>query len=105
MVEGKQDSGEKFNDYFDYSETISTIPSHRALALFRGRREEILNVSLRLDSEEEKLNGMPHFKPLAKAGLPPILRFHKRSGSRQMVVDTVALGLACKIFSCTSKPD
>ncbi|SFC55674.1 Tex family protein [Collimonas sp. OK412] len=54
VVEGKQDTGEKFADYFDYSETIGTIPSHRALALFRGRREEILNVVLRLDTEEEK---------------------------------------------------
>jgi uncharacterized protein len=54
VVEGKQDAGEKFADYFDYSETIGTIPSHRALALFRGRREEMLNVALRLDSEAEK---------------------------------------------------
>ncbi|WP_211467194.1 Tex family protein [Collimonas silvisoli] len=54
VVEGKQDAGEKFADYFDYSETVGTIPSHRALALFRGRREEILNVVLRLDTEEEK---------------------------------------------------
>ena len=54
VVDGKQDAGEKFADYFDYSETFGTIPSHRALALFRGRREEMLNVVLRLDSEEEK---------------------------------------------------
>ncbi|GAB3546239.1 Tex family protein [Noviherbaspirillum agri] len=54
VVECKEDAGAKFADYFDYSETISTIPSHRALALFRGRREEMLNVSLRLDTEEEK---------------------------------------------------
>jgi uncharacterized protein len=54
VIDGKQDAGEKFADYFDYSETLTTIPSHRALALFRGRREEILNVVLRLDSEEEK---------------------------------------------------
>ncbi len=54
VVEGKEDAGAKFADCFDYSETLGTIPSHRALALFRGRREEILNVSLRLDSEEEK---------------------------------------------------
>jgi uncharacterized protein len=54
VIEGKQDIGEKFADYFDYSETIGSIPSHRALALFRGRREEILNVVLRLDTEEEK---------------------------------------------------
>jgi uncharacterized protein len=54
VVDGKQDAGEKFADYFDYSETIGTIPSHRALALFRGRREEMLTVVLRLDTEEEK---------------------------------------------------
>ena len=54
VIDGKQDAGEKFADYFDYSETIGTIPSHRALALFRGRREEMLTVVLRLDSEEEK---------------------------------------------------
>jgi protein Tex len=54
VIEGKEDAGAKFADYFDYSETIGTIPSHRALALFRGRREEMLTVSLRLDSEEEK---------------------------------------------------
>jgi uncharacterized protein len=54
VVEGKQDAGEKFADYFDYSETLGTIPSHRALALFRGRREEMLGVVLRLDTEPEK---------------------------------------------------
>ena len=54
VAEGKENDGAKYADYFDYSETIKTIPSHRALALFRGRREEILNVTLRLDSEEEK---------------------------------------------------
>jgi uncharacterized protein len=54
VIDGKQDAGEKFADYFDYSETIGTIPSHRALALFRGRREEMLSVALRLDTEEEK---------------------------------------------------
>ena len=54
VVEGKQDEGEKFADYFDYSETISTIPSHRALALLRGRREGVLDVTLRLDTEAEK---------------------------------------------------
>ncbi|MDB5797993.1 MAG: transcription accessory protein [Paucimonas sp.] len=54
VVAGKQDAGEKFADYFDYAESLTTIPSHRALALFRGRREEMLTVALRLDNEEEK---------------------------------------------------
>ena len=54
VIEGKQEAGEKFSDYFEYSENLSAIPSHRALALLRGRREEILSVSLRLDNEIEK---------------------------------------------------
>jgi len=43
VIEGKQEAGEKFADYFDYSEQFAKIPSHRALALFRGRREEMLS--------------------------------------------------------------
>ena len=54
VIDGKQAAGEKFADYFDYSEPLAQIPSHRALAILRGRREEMLTVTLRLDSEEEK---------------------------------------------------
>ncbi|XLZ68890.1 Tex family protein [Massilia sp. SR12] len=54
VVDGKQEEGEKFADYFDYSEPLAAVPSHRALALLRGRREGMLDVTLRLDSEEEK---------------------------------------------------
>ena len=54
VIAGKEQDGEKFADYFDYFEPIKAIPSHRALALFRGRREQILMVNLRLDSEVEK---------------------------------------------------
>jgi uncharacterized protein len=54
VVAGKQEEGEKFADYFDYSEPLSSVPSHRALALMRGRREGVLDVVLRLDTEEEK---------------------------------------------------
>ena len=54
IIAGREDAGAKFADYFDYSETIGTIPSHRALALLRGRREEMLDVVLRLDTEPEK---------------------------------------------------
>ena len=54
VIEGKEDAAAKYADYFNYQESINSIPSHRALALFRGRREELLNVDLRLDSEAEK---------------------------------------------------
>lgn len=44
----------KFSDYFDYSEAIKKIPSHRALALFRGRRENILQLSLSLPENDSQ---------------------------------------------------
>lgn len=47
-VDGKQKEGEKFRDYFDFSEKLSVMPSHRAMAVFRGRKEGVLSVSLGL---------------------------------------------------------
>jgi uncharacterized protein len=51
LVEGKAEAGAKFSDYFDASESIAKIPSHRALALLRGRNEEFLTLALVLDEE------------------------------------------------------
>jgi uncharacterized protein len=51
VIEGKQESGAKFRDWFDYCEPLSRVPSHRALALFRGRSEQVLRVSLKLPEE------------------------------------------------------
>jgi protein Tex len=51
VAAGKEDEGAKFRDYFDYAEAIRAIPSHRALALFRGRNEGMLQLALLLDSE------------------------------------------------------
>lgn len=56
VVEGKETEGAKFRDYFDYSEPVTAIPSHRALALLRGRNEGALQVSLVLDSELDEAN-------------------------------------------------
>lgn len=53
VVKDKQDVGEKFRDYFDYAERITRVPPHRALALFRGRSEGILRLSLKLPEEIE----------------------------------------------------
>ncbi len=55
VAEGKENDTEaaKFRDYFSYSEKLGNIPSHRALALFRGRNEEFLRVKLALDTDPE----------------------------------------------------
>jgi uncharacterized protein len=52
LIDGMAEKGAKFADYFDYSEKWSKIPSHRALALFRGRNEGILSVDLTVDADD-----------------------------------------------------
>src|SRR6202035_960942 len=44
--EGKQEAGTKFADYFEFAEPFTRLPSHRILAMFRGEREEILDLDL-----------------------------------------------------------
>ncbi|MBD1227808.1 Tex family protein [Xenorhabdus griffiniae] len=54
VIEGKEEEGAKFSDYFDHHEAIATVPSHRALAMFRGRNEGILQLSLNADPQFEE---------------------------------------------------
>ena len=63
VVEGKETEGAKFRDWFDFAEPITSMPSHRALALLRGRNEGILQVSLVLDSEIDEENLKPGPNP------------------------------------------
>ncbi|MGM3189956.1 Tex family protein [Dickeya dadantii subsp. dieffenbachiae] len=51
VVEGKEEDGAKFRDYFDHHEPLSQVPSHRALAMFRGRNEGVLQLSLNADPQ------------------------------------------------------
>lgn len=54
VIEGKEEEGAKFSDYFDHHEAIAAVPSHRALAMFRGRNEGILQLSLNADPQFEE---------------------------------------------------
>ncbi|MFG1320666.1 Tex family protein [Xanthobacter autotrophicus] len=51
MAEGKEEAGAKFRDYFDHSEKWATAPSHRVLAMLRGRNEEMLTLDLVVDED------------------------------------------------------
>src|SRR5688572_29032477 len=53
VVAGKETEGEKFRDYFAHKELLSKTPSHRALAMFRGRNEGILTLALELKEDLE----------------------------------------------------
>lgn len=51
VVAGKEAEGAKFSDYFEHDEPLKNVPSHRALAIFRGRNEGILGASLKVGDE------------------------------------------------------
>lgn len=53
VTPGKEQEASKFRDYFDYQEAIQKIPSHRALALLRGRNEDMLTLTLKPAQEEQ----------------------------------------------------
>jgi uncharacterized protein len=54
VIAGKEQAAEKFKDYFDYQEAINKIPSHRALALFRGRNEDLLSLTLKPGADDKE---------------------------------------------------
>ena len=76
----------KFRDYFDYDEPIRTVPSHRALAVFRGRTQEILDAKLVLD--EEVVPGKP---TLAEARIAIHLGWsHKKRPADELIRKSIA---------------
>ena len=58
VADGKKEDNSKFRDYFEHSEALKNIPSHRALALLRGRNEGVLHISMALPEELEA--AQPH---------------------------------------------
>ncbi len=89
LVEGKDGQhpdAAKFRDYFDYAEPIRTVPSHRALAVFRGRTQEWLDAKLVLD--EEVVAGKPS---LAEGRVASHLRWsHAGRPGDELIRKTIA---------------
>lgn len=98
VIEGKLDEGAKYADYFAYSETIMTIPSHRALAILRGRREEMLNVVLRLDTETEKPKWDAPLNPCESRIAHFFKIDNKGRAADKWLVDTVRWCWRVKVF-------
>ncbi|EIB97374.1 Tex family protein [Pantoea sp. Sc1] len=64
VVEGKEEAGAKFRDYFDHHEALSSVPSHRALAMLRGRNEGVLQLSLNADPQFDEAPRESHGETL-----------------------------------------
>ncbi len=59
LVAGKEQQGAKFQDYFEHDEPLQSIPSHRALAIFRGRNEGILSIALTMGDPSDRTTTHP----------------------------------------------
>ncbi|HTT82658.1 MAG TPA: Tex family protein [Rhizomicrobium sp.] len=92
--DGKQEAGAKFKDYFEFSEALNKMPSHRVLALFRGEREDILDLTVEPDD--------PATRPTVSAYELRIMRAYdiadrSRPGDKWLV-DTARWAWRTKIF-------
>ena len=66
VIEGKEDEGDKFRDWFNFSESLKTLPSHRVLALLRGRQQGILSLRIGLQPELDALQPHPCVERVAQ---------------------------------------
>ncbi|NOT88629.1 MAG: RNA-binding transcriptional accessory protein [Lysobacter sp.] len=69
VVAGKEHEGAKYRDYFDHSESLENIPSHRMLALLRGRREDMLSVDLEPTTDVEQGHAYAEGRVALAAGI------------------------------------
>ncbi|WP_018982274.1 Tex family protein [Salinimonas chungwhensis] len=60
VVKGKENDAQKYKDYFAHSEKLKAVPSHRALAMFRGRNEGVLQIQLNADPKSEDPKAPSH---------------------------------------------
>ncbi|MDE5446012.1 S1 RNA-binding domain-containing protein [Bradyrhizobium sp. CSA207] len=92
--DGKKTEGEKFADYFDFSEPLTKLPSHRILAMFRGEKEEILDLQIQAEAEAPPAGvpGAYELKIMKRFGIADL----KRPGDRWMI-DTVRWAWRTKI--------
>ncbi|GGY26394.1 Tex family protein [Paludibacterium paludis] len=95
LVEGKAETGAKFSDYFTHREAVAQLPSHRALALLRGRNEGVLSLSVKYQPDETPVTERSEFEKRIAA------RFGIADQGRaadKWLLDTVRLCWRAKIF-------
>lgn len=66
VVEGKEEEGANFRDWFEFSEKLTTLPSHRILALLRGRQQGVLDLRVGLEADLEALTPHPCVELIAR---------------------------------------
>ena len=91
VQKGKEEEGAKFSDYFDFGQRIQDMPSHRALAMLRGRNEGVLSLDLDVAHEE----GKPHPAELKITRRPSTSP--SAAGRRTLAAETVRLAWKARL--------
>ncbi|MBL8405851.1 MAG: RNA-binding transcriptional accessory protein [Dechloromonas sp.] len=99
VVEGKEAEGAKFRDWFDFAEPIADMPSHRALALLRGRNEGVLGVTLVLDSELDEAHIKPGPNPCEQRIAARYGIKHQNRPADKWLQDTVRWTWKVKVYT------
>ncbi len=86
VIDGKEEEGEKFRDYFAHSEPFNRVPSHRALAMFRGRNEGVLSLSLNADPTAEEGTKSSHCEEIIREHLGVIFNNQAADKWREQVI-------------------
>ena len=95
VIEGKESEGQKFTDYFAYSESIRTIPSHRALAAFRGSNEGILSISIDYPGKDDTPRGeLNRYEQI----IVKLFNLDHLATAGKWLIDTAKLCFKAKIF-------
>ena len=90
VIEDKEGEGEKYKDYFDHREAIRSMPSHRALAVLRGRNEGVLQLALKYQPDETPATEASAYEQTIAA--------HYRIGEHKWLRDSVRLAWRAKIY-------
>ena len=91
VVAGEEEKGEKFKDYFDYREAVRAMPSHRALAVLRGRNEGVLHIALKYQPDDTLMTQASEYEQIIAAQFGV-------SENNKWLRDTVRLAWRAKIF-------
>ncbi len=91
VIAGQEAAGEKFADYFDHREPVRAMPSHRALAVLRGRNEGILQTALKYQPDETPVTEQSEYEKIIAAHF-------KIDSNNKWLRDTVRLTWRAKIF-------
>ena len=91
VVAGEEEKGEKFKDYFDHREAVRAMPSHRALAVLRGRNEGVLHIALKYQPDDTPITQASEYEQIIAAQFGV-------SENNKWLRDTVRLAWRAKIF-------